>query len=141
MIRSDSIPILPDVKAWSDVVFVEWQSQTEARGHDIKGLKYIVRYHIINADTAKIIAQAAGAAKPAWPGETIPMSDIRGRAILGTPNGVGIAYLLATHKAQLGHMTVERVQMWTQQVREPSGVYDYLYAVFTIGPVASSSTA
>jgi hypothetical protein len=141
MTRHDPIPILPNIRAWSDVVFVEWQSQTAASGHDIRGLKYIVRYEIVNGDTASIVDQAATAPESEWPGETIPMSAIRGRAILGTPNGAGIAYLLATHKAQLGHMTVERVQLWTRHIIVSGEMYNYLYAVFTIGPVASSSAA
>jgi hypothetical protein len=133
MVRTQTIKLLPDIRAWSDVTFVEWQAQAHARAHDIKGLKYVIRYNIVNADTSMIINQAVGPTSSiGWPGVTISMRSEIGRAVLGTPNGVGVAYLLATHKAQLGQKTVESVHLWS---RPPK----YFYAVFKIGPVASSS--
>ena len=135
MIRS-SIKILPDVKTWSDVTFVEWQSQAQASGQDIKGLKYVIRYHVVNTDTIQIIDRAAGdESHIEWPGVTMPMSDEKGQAVLGTPNGAGIAYLLATHKAQLGQKTVESVLVWSQNIG--AEIY-YHYAAFKIGPDSPS---
>ena len=51
----------------------------------------------------------------AWPGITIPVigadgqTGSRAAAVLRTSNGVGIGYLLATHKAQLDQMTNQTV--------------------------------
>jgi hypothetical protein len=134
------IKTLPDITAWSDITFVEWQTQAQANGQDIRGLKYVIRYEIVNPATTSIIEEAAGKLYSIqWPGVTILMSDEKGRAILGTPNGAGVAYLLATHKTQLGQKTVESVHVWSRHIQWPSGRQNLLYAVFKIGPVASSS--
>ena len=140
MVRAKSIKTLPDIRAWSDITFVEWQMQAQNKDQDVSGLKYVIRYDIVNDETADIIARAAGPRfRIAWPGATISMSTEQGRAILGTPNGVGVAFLLATHKAQLGQKTVESVHVWTRQIYRSTGVSSQLYAVFKIGPGATSS--
>jgi hypothetical protein len=138
-VRFSIIRTLPDVKTWSDVTFVEWQEQAEASGLDIKGLKYVIRYHIVNTDTKWIIQQAAGESSLiTWPGVNIPMSDEKGRAVLGTPNGVGIAYLLATHKAQLGQLTVESVRVWSHMIAPETY---FLFVAFKIGPASSPASS
>ena len=141
MVRKREIKTLPDITAWSDITFVEWQMQAQANGQDIRGLKYVIRYEIVNLATVSIINRAVGIMYYIqWPGVTILMSDERGRAILGTPNGAGVAYLLATHKTQLGQKTIESVHVWSRRVQRSTGINSYyLYAVFKIGPVASSS--
>jgi hypothetical protein len=142
MLRDEPVKILPDVRAWSDVIFLEWETQAQASGQDIKGLKYVVRFEVANKDTVAIVIQGVGPLNTIkWPGKTIPMSDERGQAILGTPNGVGVAYLLATHKAQMGQKTVESVQVWSRLVQRPAWAYTYVYAAFKIGPVGSSSSS
>lgn len=40
------------------------------------------------------------------------MSTANGQAVLGTPNGNGGAWLLATHKAKFGLKTIESVRVW-----------------------------
>ena len=140
MVRNNPIKTVPDVRAWSDVTFIEWKTQAQISGQDIMGLKYVFRYEIVNPQTALVIEKAVGTFRSIrWPGLIIPMSDERGQAILGTPNGVGVAYLLATHKAQLGEKTIESVHVWSRQVKNPRQVYEFLYAAFKISNVASSS--
>ena len=140
MVRNKENKMLPDIRAWSDVVFLEWQAQAQDNGHDVQGLKYVFRYEVVNPNTVVIVEQATGRLRRSlWPGLTFPMSDERGRAILGTPNGAGVAYLLATHKEQLGDKTIESVQVWWYP-NEVNFLRVYiLYIAFKIGPVASSS--
>ena len=141
MVRKKPSKKLPDIRAWSDITFVEWQRQAQDEGQDISGLKYVIRYDIVNVDTAEIIEEAVGdSSRILWPGVTISMSTEEGRAILGTPNGAGVAFLLATHKVQLGQKTVESVHVWKRRVRRTAGVSSHLFAVFKIRPVASSSS-
>jgi hypothetical protein len=124
------------------VTFVEWQEQAEISGVDVKGLKYVIRFDVVNTATNSIVSRAVrGLFRINWPGVTLPMSEAKGQAVLGTPNGAGIAYLLATHKAQLGQKTVESVHVWTRAVQEESGLAQYLYAAFKIGPVASVASS
>jgi hypothetical protein len=133
MVLNRPIRTLPDIKRWSDVTFLEWQTQTQANGQDVKQLKYVVRYEIVNHDTSTIIEDAAGdeLIHSPWPGLTEDMTDQRGRAILGTPNGQGIGYLLATHKAEFGQLTVKNVRTWWY------GEFGFIFASFKIGPVTS----
>jgi hypothetical protein len=146
MVRKRRVKILPDIKAWSDVTFVEWQTQAQNANQDVKQLKYVFRYQIANKEATKIIKAIAGSLLTLqWPGVTFPMTNEdgspneNGRAILGTPNGLGVAYLLSTHKAQLGHKTIESVHVWSK--RRDMGVMtlDVIYAVFKIIPWDSSS--
>ena len=140
MVRNSENKILPDIRAWSDVVFLEWKTQAQANGHDVQGLKYVIRYEIVNPSTVLIAERAAGLWRRAgWPGLTFFMDDDRARAVLGTPNGAGVAYLLATHKEQLGDKTIESTQLWWKPIRARSTTMYVLFIAFRIGPGASSS--
>jgi hypothetical protein len=137
MLRKNKIKTLPDIRAWSDVTFLEWQRQALVSGQDVQQLKYVIRYEIINEDTCRIIEEAAGEDQipTPWPGLTESMSEEKGRAILGTPNGLGIAYMLATHKSHFGEKTIESVRVWWE------GELGFIFASYKIGPVASSEPA
>ena len=146
MIRKNPVKILPDVRAWSDVTFVEWQTQAQNTNQDITQLRYVIRYQIANKETLDIIKRIVGNVRTLYfPGVTISMTkangkpNAKGRAILGTPNGAGVAYLLATHKVQLGHKMIESVQLWTKTYRTGSQTLDITCALFKIVPGASSS--
>jgi hypothetical protein len=47
-----------------------------------------------------------------YPGETFDMDSEQGKAILGTPNGAGVAWLLIQRKRELGHATVKDVTVF-----------------------------
>jgi hypothetical protein len=137
MLGRSPIKILPDITAWSDVTFLEWQTQAQASGQDVKQLKYIIRYEIATAETTAIIEQAVGEEwqETQWPGLIISMNEERGRAILGTPHGLGVAYLLATHKLHLGEKAIKSVRIWWH-----SELGSSLFAAYEIGPVTSSNS-
>ncbi|KAH7400637.1 hypothetical protein DE146DRAFT_781153 [Phaeosphaeria sp. MPI-PUGE-AT-0046c] len=46
---------------------------------------------------------------PPWPGITFKTDTAEGEALLGTPNGSGVAYMLIEHGEALGHKQVERI--------------------------------
>jgi hypothetical protein len=132
-----NVRLYPDVRAWSDVVFVEWQTQAAARNQDIKNLKWVFQYDITNEESQNIIRLAVGGEQNLiWPGVAVPMTNEdgepndAGRAILGTPNGVGVAYLLSTHRVQLGYRLIESVSVWIRTKNRR----DYYMAMFEIGP-------
>jgi hypothetical protein len=115
------------------VVFVEWQGQATQRGLPISGLNYVFRFEIANADTIKVIQRILGGAFRPWPGVSVPMTDAAGLAILGTPNGRGVAWLLATHKEQFGKKTIESVTVWSDS--DPNNPLPLYYAYFVIVPL------
>jgi hypothetical protein len=54
--------------------------------------------------------------------------DARANALLGSPNGLGAAYLLAQHKAQLGVQSISGVILWTStsvDLYDDDVVYEY----------------
>ena len=47
-----------------------------------------------------------------WPGISFEVESEEGRAILGTPNGSGVAWMLGQHKGQFAGKRVERVTVF-----------------------------
>jgi hypothetical protein len=86
-----------------------------------KSLKYIFRATISNPGTQRIFDQAVldqtGRQYVGWEDRvTFGMDTERGQAILGTPNGKGVAWLLINHKDQLGAKTIESVTIWVDDL-------------------------
>lgn len=101
--RGEALPpdwatMLPDVQRWSDLTWILWASLA---GPKTGQLKYIFRHDIITHVTKTVIALAAGTDGegeiPMWPGRTFKLGDPRFVALLGTPHGRGIVYLLTQH--------------------------------------------
>lgn len=104
------------LKQWSDIVFLLWQQHA---GPDIKNLRYIFRWNIQNSDSKALLQQVLAKQKldepRAWPGTRLLMDSPDAQAILGSPNGLGVAYLLATHKEQLGFKVVYSVSIFATE--------------------------
>ncbi|KAF2125413.1 hypothetical protein P153DRAFT_112702 [Dothidotthia symphoricarpi CBS 119687] len=102
-------PILPDLQHWSDMAYLQCHE-------NVADLKYVLRYRIQNNDTQAIIRHLCGETGPGdgllWPGVTFRMDEDSGKALLGTPHGSGIAWLLIQHKKQLGHKTLDKVTLY-----------------------------
>lgn len=72
-------------------------------------LKYVFRHNVFNADTRSVIDvinQRNGTSVLERPGTTYSADSPDGNALIGTPNGSGVAYLLIQHKEQLGHKII-----------------------------------
>ena len=106
------------LKRWSDVIFLNYQSLMVGRGKDaMHRLKYIFRMRVNNKKSVKIMEGILGGGSlresiKAWPGVYYGMETDDGRALLGTPNGLGVAWLLIQHKKQLGRKTVAGVRLY-----------------------------
>ncbi|CAE7185341.1 hypothetical protein PTNB85_07087 [Pyrenophora teres f. teres] len=106
---------LPPVQHWSDVAFLQWQYlQEDEQG--TRGLKYILRESIENEDTLAIVERItndlAAGEDLYWPGLVLDANSEQAMALLGTPNGGGVAWMLAQHRQQLGHKVVEKVVLF-----------------------------
>jgi hypothetical protein len=101
----------PDLKFWSDVAFLQWKS----RASDNSELKYVLRYNVMNTVT-NFVAEAINFANDCktlpWPGVSYDADSEEGQALLGTPNGSSVAYMLIQHKHQLGHKIVDRITVF-----------------------------
>jgi hypothetical protein len=122
---SQSIPdrpqsALPELLHCSDVVYCQWLTQNLKLDLGPHKLRYVLCANIVNVYTLAVIEAILDARRllretyPVWPGITIDMDSEEGKALLGTPNGSGVAWLLVQHKAecQLGHKTVIKVSLF-----------------------------
>jgi hypothetical protein len=113
------------IQQWSDAAFLEWSIACRGVGVAVDGLKYVLRAQIQNIVTQQIVfavlesiwTDSLHTGTPTiglwgagltdggiWSnGITIDYADYPNEfnAILGSPNGNGVAYLLATHKTDL----------------------------------------
>ena len=82
--------------------------------HEYLEYTIYLQFDIVNTDTnaiiEEILSEVGGVG--GFPGDVFLMSDDTGKALLGTPNGNGQAWLLATHKAQFGAKTIESVRVF-----------------------------
>ena len=100
----------------SDLMFLEYQRKMEAMHKPMTGLKGLIRSGIINQETRSLVAQALGYKSddrrvPDWPGRDFEADSDEGAAIVASPNGRAAAWLLGTHKEQLGHKIISKVRV------------------------------
>jgi hypothetical protein len=118
---------LPKLRNWSDAAFLQWQRVVNRFSVGGAALKYVVRSNVENPDTLDIMTQVLGeyagnrniprcrddfAPRPRWPGVDFDIKSDEGLALLGTPNGNGIGWLLAQHKRELGHKVIIKVTIF-----------------------------
>jgi hypothetical protein len=117
---------LPELKQWSDVIFLQW-SRLHFGTQLMRNIKYIIQSPCENVITQRIVAHALARRNQKlqrWPGIAFTMASEEGNAILGSPSGYGVGYLLAQHKRFLGRKCVEKIVIFMDegiwQPRPPS---------------------
>lgn len=127
----------PPLSAWSDVTFLTW-SRFARNKKELRNIKYFFRWHIVNTNTKFIISEAlkrTGQTLSKWPGTEFSMTSEEGKAILGTPNGGGVAWFIVDHKDDFGVKTVKSVRVFKVTGPEKNGkVEDWYVAMFTVAP-------
>lgn len=112
--ESEIIRRLPPLNRFSDVVWTVWNRVCEEASKDPSSLRYIGRDRIANSDTTAVINEvfAKKGAVVGWPGYTYGIDSEDGQALLGTPHGVGVAWLLIDRVGKLG-TRVPKVTIWS----------------------------
>ena len=80
----------------------------------MKGLQWVIHDHITELVTQRVAQEALCATnqrKKSWPGATFKTSDQPGMALLGSPNGWSVGFMLSQHRT-LGPMTIDRVNVF-----------------------------
>ncbi|KAL8835306.1 MAG: hypothetical protein Q9170_003361 [Blastenia crenularia] len=96
---------IPELFRWSDLVWYTW---SKIAGDQAKKLRYIIQESITTTSTRRIMEYVEGIHdKPdtlnlPWPGHALDLRSDRGRALLATPHGVGLAWMIADHSNVLG---------------------------------------
>ncbi|KAL8926905.1 MAG: hypothetical protein Q9208_002714 [Pyrenodesmia sp. 3 TL-2023] len=105
--------LVPPLNRWSDVTWTLWK---EKAGGSANNLRYIAHDAVENDDTDSIASyvftKARNSEDVPYPGLEFGMDSREGRALLGTPNGIGTARLLIDRAKQLGKREL-RVRIFT----------------------------
>ncbi|KAI4091313.1 MAG: hypothetical protein LQ344_004172 [Seirophora lacunosa] len=95
--------LVPPLNRWSDVTWTLWKQKA---GNNAGNLRYIARNAILNRDTRSVMSyiydKHGGANARPYPGLEFGMDTEEGRTLLGTPNGIGVAWILMEHWKDLG---------------------------------------
>jgi hypothetical protein len=110
----DPFPVLPRL---SDILFLEFQRVMTENKQPMKELKGFWRESVENQDTKELATQISSDngmlhGIPKWPGVDYGPDSDEFAALLGSPNGVGVAYILLQHREQLGQKTIKSVRVW-----------------------------
>lgn len=105
--------LVPPLNRWSDVTWTIWN---EKAGDTANNLRYIAHDAVENEATdeiaAYIFAKARNSQDVPYPGLDFGMDSREGRALLGTPNGIGTARILIDRAKELGKREL-RVRIFT----------------------------
>ncbi|RMZ05100.1 hypothetical protein D0860_06083 [Hortaea werneckii] len=118
MVGGEIIPL----KQWSDVTFLQYQEYCKQHATEtlpfeacLRGLRGILRANVVSAKTreiANVALQKSGKEVASWDKRTTwTIDEEAAQALLATPNGQGVAWFLAQHKAQLGRKIVTEVSI------------------------------
>ncbi|MCJ1486407.1 hypothetical protein MMC06_006584 [Schaereria dolodes] len=96
---------------WSDAVFYQWEKYNAENPERIAELRYIMRHEIENTDTIAIIEHACEnvSRQKSLNWRWMP-SDEAFYALLATPNGVGVPYMLTDRSIALGKLTIASIE-------------------------------
>ncbi|KAF1980930.1 hypothetical protein K402DRAFT_425840 [Aulographum hederae CBS 113979] len=115
---------LPRLAQWSDLVFLTYQDLAlrlppidPADSSKLTPLRYVIRNGVVNKDTQLVIDRALeksgqGPAGNFADKRPIGMDSEAGKALLGTPNGDGVSWLLVQHKSRMGGRRVKDVTVF-----------------------------
>jgi hypothetical protein len=113
---------LPKLRHWSDIAFLQWSSLLLTPTNT--PLRYVLRANVQNADTIAVISyilvydasvkryMPERAQRPRWPGKMFAVDSWDAQALLGRPNGSGVAWLVKQHGVELGCGDVQWVSVF-----------------------------
>ncbi|KAK4897724.1 hypothetical protein LTR27_004496 [Elasticomyces elasticus] len=104
----------PPLKKFTDVLWFQW---LDAAGDNVGNVKYFYRHHVVDENSVQVldyILNDLSQELKTFPGTIYPMdaADGIGKALLGTPNGNGVAWFLYDRAAQIGRKTVTKAQLF-----------------------------
>ncbi|KAI4150596.1 MAG: hypothetical protein LQ340_003987, partial [Diploschistes diacapsis] len=86
----------------------------------LQRLQWLIHYTVLNpvseAVANTVFGTSGNSAWPAWPGRGfVPYDSVYGqpaKALIGCPNGHGVAYLLAQHVREYGPRAIDEVRVF-----------------------------
>lgn len=108
------------LQSWADLAFIAWADACKGDETCIRRLNTVVKCNTTSKVTDRI-ATGVLRGKDSWesyPGKTFKNGSEELAAILATPIGRGVAWLLLTHRKQLGWKYIEAVDLWSERVQD-----------------------
>ena len=104
----------PKTKHWSDVAFLGWSSLCAQQSPPLKpgSLRSIILKAISNPITTGVIDLYAPNVGP-WPGLIFDIKERGGQALLGTPSGKDVGFLILQHQKTFGDKKVQEIRAWS----------------------------
>ncbi|KAL8676206.1 MAG: hypothetical protein Q9224_007312 [Gallowayella concinna] len=93
---------VPPLNRWSDVTWTVWKE----KGGQGNNLRYIAHDFVANRETEHVMEEILEYKQPEWPGRSFGMDSDEGRALLGTPNGIGVARILIDRASTMGRRDI-----------------------------------
>lgn len=128
---TDLARFVPQIHKWSDVVSIQWAKLAQEHGGSASSLKYVFKHHVVTDFTKRVMERVAGASigeddfdRP-WPGITVAKGGPRFRALLGTPHGKGVVWLLISHPDLFPNKDILKITMFTDE----DGSYQLLFTL------------
>ena len=124
-------PNTPPVSRLSDITWLCWQSHCNTApdvAGCLKNLKFVIHRLVVNPDSEAVAQQIMGTNNnyPPWPGRKMDSDSPNGYAMIGCPNGYGVAYLLAQHSDEdksMGRKPIDYVWLYGPTKTTPSFVF------------------
>ena len=127
----------PALRRWSDLVWLQRARQAAgAGGASPANLNVVLHYRIVTARTKNVIRQALqreGKQLQDWPGAEVGAETPAGKALLGTPHGAGLGWLLADHR--VGGVISKRVDSIVIFATDPRTMDQEIHLAFKLGPI------
>lgn len=134
--------MIPPLYRASDVLWLYW---TLVAKEEAGQIRYIIHENVVTAFTRKVMEYIWRAGPDAlvlpWPGQLYDLRSEAGRALLATPHGIGIAYLIADHSDKLGGKKYPAVCIFTapNSVEFLNERYNY-YMIWELRDATESET-
>ena len=95
-------------------MFLIWQNACGARSNCVDGLKYIIHHRVTNLPSMAVAKKILGRMSnlKAWQGTPVDVDSDDGHALLGSPNGRSVAYLLVDRKDTFEGKTIEQMNVF-----------------------------
>ncbi|KAL8680957.1 MAG: hypothetical protein Q9186_002857 [Xanthomendoza sp. 1 TL-2023] len=110
---------VPHLGRWSDWTWAVWETVCKDYKKSPSDLRYILHDHITTPKTRMVMHSITGIPtvenidlRLDWPGLVFTMEQDEGLALLATPHGQGVAYLIRDHSDQM-QTKKPTVRMWT----------------------------
>jgi len=111
----DPLVKAPLLARWSDVAFLAYQEQCRLTDQPVANLRYILQSKVVNKRTYQAIREILQRSNPLQPSTAemwcleFSVDKPEAKALIATPNGYGIAWLLLRHRRQLGWKGITKV--------------------------------